>query len=59
MDKIPDKVLDAVKKAAPGGRITCAEAHAVAARLGVEPVLVGKAADALKIKIKNCQLGCF
>lgn len=59
MEEIPQNVLDEVKKAAPEGRISCAAAHALAAKLGVELIIIGKAADELKIKIKNCQLGCF
>ncbi len=59
MDEIPVRVLEAVKEAAPEGRISCADAHELAKRLGVELLLIGKAADELKIKIKNCQLGCF
>ena len=59
MDKIPDKVLEAVKEAAPEGRLSCADAHDLAKRLNVELLMVGKAADELKIKLKNCQLGCF
>jgi len=59
VDKIPEKVLEAVKLATPEGRISCADAHALARKLGVELILIGKAADELKIKIRNCQLGCF
>lgn len=59
MDKIPANVLEAVKNAAPDGKISCAAAHSLAAQLGVEILLIGKAADELKIKINNCQLGCF
>ena len=59
MEKIPENVLEAVKSAAPEGRITCAEAHNLAHRLGVEIIVVGQAADELKIRIKSCRLGCF
>ena len=59
MDKIPEKVLQAVKEAAPEARLSCADAHALAEKLGVEPAVIGQAADELKIKIKNCRLGCF
>lgn len=59
MDRIPENVLEAVKTVAPEGKISCADAHAVAAKLGVELIIIGKAADELKIKINNCQLGCF
>ncbi|HWJ02283.1 MAG TPA: hypothetical protein VNU93_01310 [Verrucomicrobiae bacterium] len=59
MDKIPEKVLEAVKNAATEGRITCSEAHALAEKVGVELLLIGQAADELNIRIKKCQLGCF
>ena len=59
VEKIPENVLEAVKSAAPEGRITCAEAHDLARRLGVELIVVGQAADEMKIRIKSCQLGCF
>jgi len=59
MTKIPENVLEAVKKAAPEGRISCVTAHSLAEQLGVELIMIGKAADELKIKIKDCQLGCF
>lgn len=59
MEKIPANVLEAVKNAAPDGRISCVAAHGLAEKLGVEILMIGKAADELKIKINNCQLGCF
>lgn len=48
-----------VKKAAQGGRLSCAQAFAIADKLGVEPKTVGQAANDLKIKIAGCRLGCF
>lgn len=59
MDKIPEKVFVALKEAAPEGRISCADAHALAAKLGVDLGVLGRAADELNIRIKQCQLGCF
>lgn len=40
-------------------RISCSEARRIAEELGVPYSEVGKAADELKIKIRNCELGCF
>ncbi|MEW6182190.1 MAG: hypothetical protein AB1500_03300 [Bacillota bacterium] len=57
--EVPEKVLDAVRGAAPEKRITCAAAHALAKELDVPLKLVGAACDALGIKIKECQMGCF
>ncbi|PKM83441.1 MAG: hypothetical protein CVU89_00945 [Firmicutes bacterium HGW-Firmicutes-14] len=59
MDKISPEILEAVKEAAPEGRLSCAAAHDLAEKLKVDPLIIGKAADELKIKIKNCRLGCF
>lgn len=53
------RVQEAVQKAAPEGRISCAAARELAARLGVRPRVVGAACDELDIKIKGCELGCF
>jgi len=46
-------------KLAKDNTLTCRQAHQLAIALGVEPVTVGRAAAALKIKIADCQLGCF
>lgn len=59
MDKIPEKLLEAVKDASPEGRINCADAHALAEKLAVDVIIIGKAAEHLNIRIKKCQLGCF
>jgi len=49
----------ALREAAVDGRIACAAALALAARLGVPPREVGAAADRAGIRISACQLGCF
>jgi hypothetical protein len=53
------KIEDEVKKKAVDGKITCAVARKIAEDLGVPPKKVGEAANKLKIKIKDCTLGCF
>jgi len=40
-------------------RLTCTAARKIAEELGVPYIEVGRAANELKIKIKNCELGCF
>ncbi|AOQ25136.1 hypothetical protein MTAT_00660 [Moorella thermoacetica] len=56
-----DAIRAAVKEAAAGhgGKLPCAVAQEVARRLKVPMREVGRAADELKIKIIQCQLGCF
>jgi len=39
--------------------LPCAVAHYIASSLGVPPKEVGNAADSLKIKLDQCQLGLF
>lgn len=41
------------------GRLPCRVAFRVAAKLNVTPRVVGGKADELKVRIINCQLGCF
>jgi len=49
----------AVKEKAPEGRLPCEEALALARKLNIRPIEVGKACNILGIKIVACQLGCF
>jgi len=46
-------------KLAKDGKVSCAQATALAERLGVEPRRVGAVADELGLKITACRLGCF
>jgi hypothetical protein len=52
-------VSEELRRAAIGGRISCRTAMTVAEKLGVMPILVGRLADVNKIRITDCQLGCF
>jgi phage-related tail protein len=54
-----DVIERALREKAVDGRIACAAALALAARLGVAPREVGAAADRAGIHISACQLGCF
>ena len=53
------RIAEMVDEKTVDGRITCAEAHAVATRLGVEPEQVGLAIDLAEKRISLCQLGLF
>ncbi|MBN2333400.1 MAG: hypothetical protein JXO49_07335 [Deltaproteobacteria bacterium] len=41
------------------GRITCAQAEAIAAECGLSRRQVGDLINELELKITTCQLGCF
>ncbi len=53
------EIENILKTRSAEGRITCSDARAIAEELGVPYKEVGKTANELKIKIKNCELGCF
>ncbi|NLK51016.1 MAG: hypothetical protein GX295_01015 [Syntrophomonadaceae bacterium] len=57
--EVKPEVLEAVKKAAVEGRLSCNVARELAETLGVPPVMIGRACDELQIKINACELGCF
>jgi len=48
-----------VKQKISSGRISCADAHAVASALKVSPQKVGVAIDLLEAHIVDCELGLF
>ncbi len=59
-ETIENKKLEAELRArAKDNRITCPEMFAIAEKLRLSKKEVGDAATQLRIKISNCQLGCF
>jgi molybdopterin-guanine dinucleotide biosynthesis protein len=58
-ERMFDKIKQLLKDKAVGGDLGCAAARHIAEELNASYSDVGKAANELKIKIKNCELGCF
>jgi len=54
-----EQLKEMLRERSVEGKITCAAAFKIADDLGVKREEVGRAADELGIRIKNCQLGCF
>jgi len=54
-----ERITAAVQERAREGMLRCAEAFRVAGELGVSPLAVGRAADALDVRLTSCQLGFF
>jgi hypothetical protein len=48
-----------IQAAAPQGKIPCAAAFKVAEEVGISRAKMGELLNELKIKIIQCQLGCF
>jgi molybdopterin-guanine dinucleotide biosynthesis protein len=53
------EIINLIRQRSEDGRLTCAAARRIAEELKVPYNEVGAAANELKIKIKNCELGCF
>jgi hypothetical protein len=56
---VREQLIEAIKKASAGDRLTCEKAHELSAKLKVPLQEIGVLCNELKIKISACQLGCF
>ena len=54
-----DEIKERIKAAAPEGRIPCPAAFRLAEEMGLSRKDLGELLNELKIKITQCQLGCF
>ena len=54
-----EEIIAKLKDAAKDGKIPCAMAFKVAKDCSVSTKEIGNLLNQLKIKIANCQLGCF
>ena len=60
MEDIPPNWEARLREAASAeGDLPCAEAHRIAREVGVSYLSIGNAAEGLRIRIRQCQLGCF
>jgi len=57
--EVPADVQSAILETAVEGRLPCARAWGLAARFGMERMDLGRAVNALGVRIVQCQLGCF
>jgi hypothetical protein len=58
-DSVSVEMKSTLEKAAESGAMTCASVWVIADQLGVERKTVSAACEALKLKIRKCQLGAF
>jgi len=54
-----EELKDIIRAAAPEGKIACAAAMRLAEELHISRQEMGNLLNELKIKITQCQLGCF
>jgi len=53
------KLEEAIKEKAKEGKIPCALCFKIAEDFGISKREIGKVLDEIKIKVGQCQLGCF
>ena len=56
---VDPRIRENIEKALTQGRLTCSAAWRIADQAGIARIKVADACEALKIKIKECQLGAF
>jgi hypothetical protein len=54
-----EEIIDRIKELAKEGKIPCALAMKIAAEHKISNKQIGDLLNRLKIKIAQCQLGCF
>ena len=54
-----EEIIAKLKEAAKDGKIPCALAFKIAKECNVSTKEIGNLLNQAKIKISNCQLGCF
>ncbi len=54
-----EEIIAKLKEAAKDGKIPCAMAFKIAKECNVSTREIGNLLNQVKIKISNCQLGCF
>jgi len=59
LERIPSELEAELRRLSSEDKLPCAKAWAIARRLGIGKVEVAGAAEALGIRIIQCQLGCF
>ncbi len=56
---VRQQLIEAIKKASAGNRLSCEKAHSLSKELQVSLREIGEICNELKVKISACQLGCF
>ncbi|HID64555.1 MAG TPA: hypothetical protein EYP49_17700 [Anaerolineae bacterium] len=54
-----DQLMDRLRSMAVEGKISCFKLWQIASESGLERLAVSNAAEALRLRIGPCQLGCF
>ena len=58
-DDIDGEIVSSLKSLAEADELTCAKIFDLAQQYSLKPIVVANAANAHRLDIHNCQLGCF
>ncbi len=58
-ETVSSELKAAINKSLEGGKLSCAKAWEIASQLKIQRFAVSCACEALKVKIRDCQLGAF
>ena len=53
------RIEEAIQEKAKGGKLPCAVCFKIAEEFGISNKEMGKILNEMKVKISQCQLGCF
>lgn len=59
MESGSEALIEAIRQASTQGQLPCKKARELAEGCGVSLSEIGRVANKLKIKIVECELGCF
>jgi len=54
-----ETLMDTIRSASIDNRLTCEAAHELSEKLHISLQEIGAVCNELKIKVAQCQLGCF
>jgi len=54
-----DKIIEGIRRSSENNRLSCEKAHELAKEMDISLQEIGRVCNELKIKIADCQLGCF
>ncbi|MDF1515410.1 MAG: hypothetical protein P1S60_16490 [Anaerolineae bacterium] len=56
---LDENIKEAMLSYADDNKLTCAQAHSLAGKFEVSPLVIGHSADVLSIRLVQCQLGLY
>jgi hypothetical protein len=59
VENVNERLAEQIRSALVDGKLPCGIAFRIAKEFGLGPKEIGQVCNQLKIKVSDCQLGCF